>query len=469
MKRDIPVKKGDKIEIEITGLGSSGEGVGKYQGFTVFVKGALPQEIIEAKITLVKKNYAVGAIISVIKTSTDRVEPKCPVYKECGGCQLQHLSYHAQLEMKRQQVADALTRIGHLDVEVLPVIGCDNPWYYRNKMQFPAASGAEGTINIGCYAASTHSVIDADKCLIQKNANNQVLSAVRKWMQQYNITAYNEKTEKGLVRHVMSRVGVHSGEIMAVLITSEYDIPHKRELVKILQDNVKGLSSVIQNINKKATNIIMGNKTRVIYGSETIKDSLGALSFNISAQSFFQVNSEQAEKLYNKALEYAALTGNETVVDVYCGTGTISLYMARHAKKVYGIEIVAPAIEDAKKNAVENKCSNAEFILGDAAEKLPQLLQAGVKPDVILVDPPRAGCEERVLDAVASVKPQRVVYVSCNRASLARDMAYLAERGYKALTAQPVDMFPMTSHVETVVSLSKGYIDHDSVNIEVSF
>lgn len=468
MKAAVPVKKGDIIEVQISGLGSSGEGVGRYNGFTVFVKNALPEEIVQAEIVLVKKNYAVGVLKQLIKAASERTEPICPVYKECGGCQLQHLSYARQLKMKQQQVLDALTRIGHLDVEVLPVIGCSNPWNYRNKMQFPAAVNTEGKINIGCYAAATHSVIDTGSCLIQKEANNEVLTTVRKWMQRFGISAYDEKTGKGLVRHVMSRVGVHSGEVMAVLITSAYDIPHKKELIEWLEKYVPGLVSVVQNINKKPTNVVMGSKTRVLYGRPTITDSLGALSFNISAQSFFQVNSEQAEKLYNKALEYAALNGNETVVDVYCGTGTISLYLAKHAAQVYGIEIVPPAIEDAKKNAADNNCHNAEFILGDAAEKLPELLAQGIQPDVVIVDPPRAGCEQKVLQAIADVKPKRIVYVSCNPASLARDLAYLAERDYKALAAQPVDMFPMTSHVETVVSLSKGYIDHDSVNIEVS-
>lgn len=455
MKIQIPVKQGDIISLDINGLGSSGEGVGKYEGFTVFVKGALPTETVSVKITLVKKSYAVGALQEIIKTSAERVEPACPVYKECGGCQLQHLSYAGQLAAKREQVQAALARIGHLDVEVLPVLGAANPWNYRNKMQFPAAMDAEGILNIGCYATATHSVIDTENCLIQKKANNEIVLTVRKWMQHFGISAYNEKTGKGLVRHVMGRVGVHSGETMAVIITSEYDIPHRRVLIEWLKKHVPGLTAIIQNINKKNTNIVMGNKTRVIYGNPSIKDSLGALNFNISAQSFFQVNSEQAEKLYNKALEFAALSGNETVVDVYCGTGTISLYLAKHAQKVYGIEIVAPAIDDAKKNAEENGCKNAEFILGDAAVELPKLLNGGVQPDVIIVDPPRAGCEEKVLAAMARVEPQRIVYVSCNPASLARDLHYLEEHGYKTLIAQPVDMFPMTSHVETVCLITR--------------
>jgi len=297
----------------------------------------------------VKKSYAVARLDEIVSASSERVEPLCPVYEQCGGCQLQHLSYKGQLACKRQQVLDALTRIGHLDTEVLPVLGADNPWNYRNKMQFPAALNAEGSLQIGCYAVATHSVVNTDSCLIQKQANNDVLLTVRKWMQRFGISAYDEKTGKGLVRHVMSRVGVHSGQVMAVLITSAYDIPHRKELIEWLRRYVPGLVSVVQNINKKPTNIIMGSKTRVLYGEDRIVDSLGNLQFDISAQAFFQVNSEQAEKLYNKALEFADLSGDETVVDVYCGTGTISLYLARHAKQVYGIEIVAPAIENAKK------------------------------------------------------------------------------------------------------------------------
>lgn len=457
MKQIIPVKQGDNITLTVNGLGSSGEGVGKYEGFTVFVKGALPEEEVRVTITLVKKSYAVGALEEIVKASAERVEPACPVYKECGGCQLQHLSYKGQLECKRQQVQDALTRIGHLNLEALPVLGAAEPWSYRNKMQFPAAADAEGVLHIGCYATATHSVVDTDACMISKEANNAIMKTVRTWMQHYNISAYDEKTGKGLVRHIMGRVGVHSGEVMAVIITSGYDIPHRGVLIEWLKRYVPGLVSVVQNINKKQTNVVMGSKTRVLYGPESIKDSLGSLSFHISAQAFFQVNSEQAEKLYNKALEFAALSGKETVVDVYCGTGTISLYLARHAKQVYGIEIVAPAIENAKKNAEENKCANAEFICGDAAVELPKLLAGGVRPDVLVVDPPRAGCEQKVLAAIAEVQPERVVYVSCNPASLARDLAFMEQHGYKAIVAQPVDMFPMTSHVETVVLLGRKF------------
>lgn len=444
----------DKITLKVTGLGSSGEGVGKTDGFTVFAHGALADETVEVELEQVKKNYASGKVTAILEASPERVEPLCPVYEACGGCQLQHLNYTGQLKAKEQQVRDALFRIGHLqEVKVLPIIGEEDPWHYRNKMQFPVAF-ENGILEIGCYAAATHKVVGVENCLIQKQRNNDIIAVVRQWMRQYEISAYDEKTGKGVVRHVMGRVGVNTGEVMAVIITAGYDIPHGKELVKMLRDAVPGLKSVVQNINKKQTNIVMGNKTRLLYGKTTIKDRLGTLKFNISAQSFFQVNSAQAEKLYNKAIEFAALSGGETVVDCYCGTGTISLYLAKHAQKVYGIEIIASAIEDAKRNAEDNRCDNAEFILGDAAVKMQELVEQGVRPEVVLLDPPRVGCEEKVLAAIAQVMPQRIVYVSCNPASLARDLAYLEQNGYQAEVAQPVDMFPMTHHVETVVLMT---------------
>lgn len=453
VKEKPPFKVNDTAEIEITGLGSSGEGVGKVNGFTVFVKGALPGEKVKVKLFQVKKSYASGSILEIVQPSAQRVEPQCPFYKNCGGCQLQHLSYEGQLAVKRQQVKDALERIGHIEgCEVLPVIGMENPWHYRNKMQFPAAK-TEGKIQIGCYAALTHNVIDIEDCIIQKQANNKIMQVVRKWMQQFDIAAYDETTGKGVVRHVMGRIGVKTGDVMAVVITACYDIPHAGELVTMLKNEVGGLKSIVQNINKKRTNIIMGSKNRVLYGKSTIKDKLGSLKFNISPLSFFQVNSEQTEKLYAAALDFAALNGGETVIDCYCGTGTISLYLSKKAGRVYGIEIVEPAIKDANANAAANNIGNAEFICGDAAIEMPALLNKGIKPDVVLLDPPRAGCDKKVLAAIAGVKPQKIVYVSCNPASLARDMAFLTESGYKAVKAQPVDMFPMTHHVETVAEM----------------
>ena len=438
------------VEVTVTGLGSTGEGVGKVNGFTVFAHGGLPGETVKVKLESVKKTYAMGRVVDILQTSADRCEPVCPIYEECGGCQLQHLNYEAQLKIKTQQVKDALTRIGHLKhVEVLPTLRATEPTFYRNKMQFPVAT-TEGQLEIGCFAAATHRVVDVNNCFIQKEKNNKIIGVVREWMQKYHIPAYNEDKGTGIVRHVMGRVGVHTGDVMVVLVTATYDIPHEKEQTKMLRDNIPGLKSFIQNINKRHTNVIMGLKDRVIYGKSTIRDTLGTLKFNISAQSFFQVNSEQAEKLYNKAVEFAGLTGKEIVFDVYCGTGTISLFLAKHAKAVYGIEIVPPAITDARRNAEDNHCDNATFLLGDAAQKLPELLEQGIKPDVVLLDPPRAGCEERVLSSIVHVKPKRIVYVSCNPSTLARDLAYLSSHGYDVPMVQPVDMFPQTAHVECV-------------------
>ena len=450
MKIDIPVHKGQQLEMKITSLGSSGEGVGKYENFTVFVKGALVGETVRTQITLVKKTYAIGKLLEVLEAAKTRVQPKCPVYEQCGGCQLQHLSYEGQLDMKRQQVRDALARIGHLpQVEVLPTMPCENPWNYRNKMQVPVA-GAAGKAHIGCFAEATHRVIDVENCLIQKQKNNEIVTVVREWMKKYKIAPYDEDKRTGIVRHIMGRVGVHTGEVMVCLITAQDNVPHIKDLSKMLKSALPGVKSVVQNVNKRHTNVILGNKTQLVYGKETIKDKIGSLKFNISAQSFFQVNSEQAERLYNKALEFAALQGDEIVVDVYCGTGTITQFLAKKARFAYGIEIVPSAIRDAKKNALDNHVQNTGFILGDAAVEMPKLVEEGVRPDVIVIDPPRAGCEERVLAAMAKVKPKRIVYVSCNPATLARDLAFMDKHGYKTKVVQPVDMFPHTAHVENV-------------------
>lgn len=458
-KFKVPVEKGKTYTIDILRLGSNGEGVGRVENFTVFIDGALPGETVTARITFVKKQYATGRLEKVQKPSEHRVKPTCSVYADCGGCQLQHLSYEGQLAEKRQQVQDAVERIGKLkDVPVLPTLGADDPWAYRNKMQLPAG-GDKKSLHIGCFAEKSHRIIDIDACPIQKGGNNEIIPVVRQWMKEYKIPAYDEDKGTGIVRHIMGRTGVHSGEIMVCIVTAVPMVPHMKELVQMLRKDVPGLTSVIQNINSRHTNVILGNKTKVIYGSPTISDSIGDLSFRISAQSFFQVNSEQAQKLYDTALSYADLKGNETVVDVYCGTGTITLFLAKRAKFAYGIEIVEPAICDAVKNAKDNGVKNAHFMCGDAAYKLPELLRSGVKPDVIVIDPPRAGCEEKVLNAIASVKPKRVVYVSCNPATLARDLAYMNTRGYETKKVQPVDMFPQTHHTEAVVLLVKERSD----------
>jgi 23S rRNA (uracil1939-C5)-methyltransferase len=444
------------VELVVDGLGSSGEGVGKIDGFTVFADGALTGEKVKVKLKKVKKHYAVGSLVEILEASKDRVEPVCPVYYKCGGCQLQHLSYEGQLREKKQQVYDALTRIGHLeDFEIYDTIGAKNPLNYRNKMQFPVATNNEGAIKIGCYAKASHYVIDVDNCYIQDTKNNDIIKVVRKWMNEYKILPYNERNHRGLVRHVMGRVGEKTGDVMVVLVVTKRDIPHMRELIKMLKAGVPGVKSIIQNINKKTGNVILGGQNRVLFGKPTIKDKIGNLKFNISAPSFFQVNTKQAESLYKVALEYANLTGKETVVDVYCGTGTITLFLAQKAKKVYGIEIVEEAVFDAQKNADQNRIENADFLLGDASRTLEALVETGVNPDVILLDPPRAGCEQSVLDTIAKVAPKKVVYVSCNPASLARDLKVLSDNGYKVNKVQPVDMFHETHHIETVVLLTR--------------
>ena len=450
-----PVLKGQEMELEITGLGSAGEGVGRFRDIAVFVPGALPGEKVTATAAVIKKSFIIGGLKEILNPSPDRVVPACPVYEACGGCQLQHLSYEAELKEKQEQVKAALERIGHLhDIKVMPAIGSEHPLYYRNKMQFPVA-GKSGRLQIGCFALNTHRVIDVTDCCIQKQKNNEIAAVVRAWMKQYKIMPYDEDKGTGTVRHIMGRVGVHTGEIMVCLVTAQENVPHLKELVKMLKAAVPGVKSVVQNVNKRTTNVILGEKTRLIAGSLTIKDKIGALKFNISAQSFFQVNSEQAEKLYNTALEFAGLNGTETVVDLYCGTGTITLFMAQKAKQVLGIEIVPSAIRDAKKNAQANHIENADFLLGDAAVEMPKLAAGGMHPDVVVLDPPRAGCEERVLAAIAKVKPERVVYVSCNPATLARDLAYMREHGFAIRKVQPCDMFSRTHHVETVVLLTK--------------
>lgn len=449
------VRKGQEMEITITGLGSAGEGVGRFKDIAVFVPGALPGEKVRATAAFIKKSFIVGKLQEIITASPDRVAPVCPVYEACGGCQLQHLSYEAELKEKREQVKAALERIGHLrDVKVAPTIGSDQPLYYRNKMQFPVAGG-KGRLQIGCFALNTHHVIDVTDCCIQKKKNNTIAAVVRQWMKQFKITPYDEDKGTGMIRHIMGRVGVHTGEIMVCLVTARENVPHLKELVQMLKAEIPGVKSVVQNVNKRSTNVILGEKTRLIAGSPTIKDKIGPLKFNISAQSFFQVNSEQAEKLYNTALDFADLKGKETVVDLYCGTGTITLFMAQKAKQALGIEIVPSAIQDAKKNAQANHIENADFLLGDAAVEMPKLAAGGLRPDVVILDPPRAGCEERVLAAIVKVKPERVVYVSCNPATLARDLAYLHEHGFTIDKVQPCDMFSRTHHVETVVLLTR--------------
>ena len=450
----IPVRKGQTYELQTDRLGTSGEGVGRYDSFTVFVPNALPGETVSVVIEEIKNSYARGRIKQILHESADRVAPLCVLYEECGGCQLQHLSYEAQLRAKRAQVVDALTHIGKLpQIPVRETLRAEEPWNYRNKMQFPIGRNS-GQIVIGCFAQGSHRIINTENCHIQRAENNDLANTAREIAEQLHIPVYNEDTHKGVLRHIVGRVG-RSNDLMAVIVTATKQLPRAKDFVRMMRERLPNLVSVHQNIQTYHNNVIMGRDTQLLWGRPTIIDSLGRLNFHISPRSFFQVNTRQAERLYEQALAYADLHGTETVIDAYCGTGTITLFLAQKARKVYGIEIVQPAILDARKNARDNHVKNAEFIVGDATAVMPALYKQGIRPDVVVVDPPRAGCTETVLRTFANMKPQRIVYVSCNPATLARDLAILKELGYLPQEVQPVDLFPQTSHVENVCLLRK--------------
>lgn len=454
MKQKPPVAQGQVCIIDIVGMGHSGEGVGRVGGFTVFVPLALPGEQVEVKLLEVKRQYAKGKLLRIIQSSPGRVEPPCPIYERCGGCQLQHLTYEGQLEEKRQRVNEALTRIGGLEGFQLHETLASEPWNYRNKMMLPVAAGTQG-LELGCYALSSHRVVDTDNCLIQAEANNRLLRAVREIANLLGVTAYDEKTGRGVLRHIMGRVGAQGRQMMAVLVTATATLPHAERWVAELRQRLPELTTIVQNINPARTNVVLGRESKVLWGSGLIEEQLGDLVFSVSPLSFFQVNTRQTERLYRQVLEYASLTGKETVLDIYCGTGTIALFLAKRAGKVYGVEVVEPAIEDARKNAERNGIANAEFYSGDATVWMKRFQKDGIKPDVLVLDPPRAGCDQAVLAAGAAMGPERLIYVSCNPATLARDAAYLLTKGYVLKEVQPVDMFPQTCHVECVALIER--------------
>ena len=453
-ERTIPVQKNQNYIVDISGITSEGYGVARVEGFTVFVEGALNSEQAEIRIIKVLKNYAYGKLLRILKPHTGRVEPSCGVVKRCGGCQLQHMSYEAQLQYKTRQVKDAVERIGGFKgVTVHDTIGMDNPWRYRNKAQFPV--GMNGDVQIGFYANRSHAIIDTPQCLIQDAINDNVTRTVREFIKKYDISIYNEDTGKGLIRHIVVRKAFRTGEVMVCIVVNGEDLPCIDALIEMLRSSIDNLKSIVLNINKKRTNVVLGEKNIVVFGEEAIYDFIGEFKFRISPLSFFQINPVQTAVLYNKVLEYANLDGDEIVFDAYCGIGTISLFLSKRAKKVYGVEIVHQAIENAKENAALNGVKNVEFIDGESETVIPELYAKGIKADVIVVDPPRKGCDEKLLDAIAEMGPERVVYVSCNPATLARDLKYLSERGYEIKVIQPVDMFPQTVHVECVTLMSK--------------
>ena len=459
------MKKNDIFDLEITDMGVDGEGIGRFEGMTFFVKDALIGDKIRARATKLKKNYGYARVEEIVSPSAFRVEPKCPHHRRCGGCQVQALSYEKQLEFKQEKVRGNLIRIGgfseeEVDAKMLPVIGMEDPFRYRNKAQFPVGMDKEGNLVTGFYAARTHSIIPVEDCLLGVEENAPILETVKDWMISNNVSAYDETTGKGLLRHVLIRFGFKTKEIMVCLIINGRTLPAQADLISRLE-KMEGMTSISININTKNTNVILGDVTECIWGQAYITDYLGDVAYHISPQSFYQVNPVQTEKLYGTALEYADLTGEEYVWDLYCGIGTISLFLAQKAKKVYGVEIVPQAIEDAKNNAKLNGMENAEFFVGKAEEVLPEFyekLQEGdamLTPDVIVVDPPRKGCDTACLDTMLKMQPKRIVYVSCDSATLARDLRILCDGGYDLEKIRAVDQFPHTGHIETVVKLIK--------------
>lgn len=451
------VKKDSIIEVDITGMTHEGIGVGRIEDFAVFVQGAIDDERVRAKIIKVQKSYAVARVIEFVKSSPQRAEPFCSVYKRCGGCSLQHMNYEKTLEFKRQVVIDNLTRIGGLsDVEVNETLGMENPLNYRNKAQYPVGMGKEGPV-AGFFARRSHEIIDAPVCGIQHSLSDKAKDIVLGFVKALSIPIYDESTGAGLIRHVVTKTAFGTGEIMVIIVAARPEIPKINKLIYRLRRDIPGLASIILNINSKPGNVVLGDQNITLDGKDAIEDILGGLTFEISPLSFYQVNSAQAEVLYKKAIEYAALSGNETVYDLYCGIGTITLFAAEKAGRVVGIEVVPEAVEAAKRNATKNNITNTEFYAGEVEKMFPKLFAEGKKADVVFIDPPRKGCDEALLKALVDMSPSRIVYVSCNPSTLARDLKYLCgeDAGYEVKEVQPVDMFPWTEHVECVVLITR--------------
>ena len=480
--------KNDEFELEITDLGSTGEGIGKIDGYTLFVKDALIGDKVRVKVMKTKKNYGYARMLEIIEPSEYRVEPECPVARQCGGCQLQHCSYEKQLSWKEEKVANCLRRIGGVPVYteekyrkyknaeeqqnaentaesktpiiMEPILRMDKPVHYRNKAQFPVGYDKDGNPVAGFYAGRTHSIIPQTDCLIQHECNKQIVETVLEFMKKYNVTAYDEKKNRGIVRHILTRVGKATGEVMVCLVINAKKLPYSEEFVEMIKNcgiNLE-IKSITVNINRENTNVILGEKVETLYGQSYIEDYIGDIKYRISPLSFYQVNPEQTKKLYQTALEFADIKEGEVVWDLYCGIGTISLFMAREAAKVCGVEIVPQAIEDAKQNAKLNNITNAEFFVGAAEDVVPtQYEKSGgrLRADVVTLDPPRKGCDEKLLDTVVKMAPSRIVYVSCDPGTLARDVKVLTDKGYEVKRVRACDMFGGSFHVETVVLLSQ--------------
>lgn len=471
------MKKNDRFVLKIEDMGENGEGIGRLDGYIWFVKDAVIGDVIEAGVTKMKKQYGFARLIRVIEPSEYRTEERCPSARRCGGCQIQAVDYQEQLRLKEKKVYNNLKRIGGLSSLLLPggeetteqtkeeternavvmepIIGMENPWRYRNKAQFPFGRNKDGRIVTGFYAGRTHDIVEQEDCLLGVEENREILSIIRNFMEEYKIEPYNEETHRGLVRHVLLRKGFQTGELMVCLVINGRKLPGQQALTEHLLE-IPGMTSISLNVNQEKTNVILGKELINLWGEGHITDYIGAVQYRISPLSFYQVNPVQTERLYGTALEYAGLTGNETVWDLYCGIGTISLFLAQKAKQVYGVEIVPQAIDDARENARLNHMENVEFFVGKAEEVLPEQYERNqIYADVIVVDPPRKGCDEKCLETIVKMSPKRVVYVSCNSSTLARDVKYLEERGYRTERVRCVDMFPHSGHVECVVKLEK--------------
>ena len=479
------MKKNDTAAVKITDIGVNGEGIGKVDGYTLFIKDAVIGDTVEAKVMKAKKNYGYARLMKVLSPSPDRVTPRCEFARKCGGCQIQEMSYGRQLAFKGQKVRGNLERIGGFSKELLdrvmePVLGMEEPFGYRNKAQFPFGTDKQGNPVTGFYAGRTHDIIPNTDCALGAPVNREILETILGFMKKYQIPSYDEKTGNGLIRHVLIRCGSATGEIMVCLVVNGEEIPHADALIDRLAE-MPGMTSITLSPNTRRTNVIMGDRFKVLWGQGYITDYIGNIKYQISPLSFYQVNPVQTEKLYSLALEYADLKGGETVWDLYCGIGTISLFLAQKAGKVYGVEIIPQAVDDARKNAEINGIENAEFFVGKAEEVLPRWYrenegaEAGLRgegsrtrADVIVVDPPRKGCDEALLDTIVKMQPEKVVYVSCDPATLARDLKVLCGKGYELEKVRAVDMFPMTVHVETVVLLSHKKPD-STISVKVEF
>ena len=450
------VQKNEIVEIEITGMTTQGAGVGHYQGMAVFTPLTAPGDVARVRVVKAAKNYAYGRLEELVSPSADRMEPDCPCFAQCGGCCYRHITYEAELGIKAARVQDALTRIGGFhSLPVHPILGADSRDGYRNKALLPLGTKKDGSLSIGFYAVNSHRIVDCEDCRLQPEEFNRAMAAFRQWAAAYGDPVYDEATHSGRMRRLYLRKGEMTGQILACVVVNGNGLHHESELIEALKQAVPGLASVVVNSNRERTNVALGQKCRTIYGMDTIEDTLCGLRFKLSPLSFYQVNRTQAERLYEVAARYAGLTGQELLLDLYCGAGTIGLSMAGMARRLLGVEIVPQAVENARENARLNGIENAEFFCGDAGEAARMLAERGERPDVIVLDPPRKGCSPDLVRTVAEFGPKRIVYVSCDPATLARDLKLFAELGYPPVEAMPVDMFPGTAHVETVVLLSK--------------